>query len=118
MKQKETLTEDQKFCADMLAEWAGGYHHLPKVHKSSQGVEINHYGDLSTFDFNKLTRLVLLAHRDFVRIEITNSGPRQVKIMAHLRRPKQKGDCMWSYHPSLADLIAQAKEMEAAQLQA
>jgi len=51
----------------------------------------------------------LLAHRDFVRIEITNSGPRQVKIMAHRRRPKQEGDCMWDYHPSLDDLIAMAE---------
>jgi len=107
-----TLTPDQKFCADMLAEWAGGYHHLPKVKKCSQGIEINHYGDLSTFDFDKLTRLVLLAHRDFVRIEITSSGPRMVKIMAHRRKPKEEGDCMWAHHPSLDDLIAKAVAMK------
>ena len=107
-----TLTADQKYCADMLAEWVDGYHHLPTVHECGQGIEINFHGDLSTFDYDRLTRLVLLAHRDFIRIELTNSGPGMVKIMAHRRKPKQEGDSMWAYHPSLDDLIAKAEKMK------
>ena len=108
----KTLTKDQRFCADMLAEWAGGYPHLPKIKLCGQGVETNFYGDLSTFDYDRLTRLVLLAHRDFVRIQLKSSGPGLVKIMAHRRRPKQDDDCIWDYHPSLDDLISKAAEMK------
>lgn len=96
----------------MLAEWVGGKHHLPKVHEFGTGICINHYGDLSTYDWNRLTRLVLLAHRDFVRIEIASSGPRMVKIIAHRRKPKEDKDSQWQRHPSLGDLITEIKKMQ------
>lgn len=108
---KPPLTEDQQFCKKMLIEWACGEHHLPEVRVFGSGIHINHYGDLSTFDFDRLTRLVLLAHRDAVRIEIKNSGPRMVRIIAH-RRKHDDAACMSQRHPSLDDLIQQAEKLK------
>ena len=114
MRAKTTppLTEDQKHCKAMLSEWVGGDHHLPKVLHFGTGICINHFGDLSTYDWNKLTRLVLLAHRDFIRVEIASSGPRMVKICAHRRAARVEGDKQWQRHPSLDDLIQEIEKMK------
>ena len=107
----ETLTEDQRYCADMLAEWVRGYHHLPAVKTFGAGVCVNMPGGLSTFDFDRLTTLVLLAHLRFVRIEIASSGPRLVKVIAHRRAPKTAGMHIWQFHPSLDDLRLQINQL-------
>jgi len=80
------LTPDQEYCRETLSDFVLGAHHLPKIHKWGAGICINYSGDLATFDFDRLTRLVLLAHRDHVRIEIGQSGPCRVRIMAHRRK--------------------------------
>lgn len=97
------MTTDQTYCVQMLEEWAGGAHHLPKVHEFGTGVCINYFGDLSTFDYDRLTSLVLLAHRDAVRVEISHSGPRRVRIICHRRRHGEGRMC--ERHPSLQDLV-------------
>ena len=99
------MTEDQQYCIDTLADVFGGHHHLPKVHEFGPGVCINYSGDLSTFDYSRLTNLVLAAHSRCVRIEILSGGPRSVKIAAHRRKPD--GTRMYDRHPSLNDLRAQ-----------
>lgn len=114
MKTKTTLSEDQIYCKRSLAEWAGGEHHLPDVKQFGTGICINFYGDLSTYDWNRLTMLVLIAHRDFIRIEIASSGPRMVRIIAHKRAPKADGDRQHQRHPSLNDLIEQIKKLQLA----
>ena len=106
------MTADQTFCMNMLAEWRGGHHHLPAVHEFGTGICINHHGDLSTYDLNRLTELVLLAHRDSVRIEIASSGPRMVKIIAHRRKPMVDGMRQWERHPTLDDLINRINELK------
>lgn len=94
------MTEDQNYCKSVLSHWIDGDHHLPPVHPFGEGICINYYGDLSTFDFDRLTRLVLVAHRFSVRIEIASSGPGMVKIIAHRRSlEKQAGRSRW--HPDL-----------------
>lgn len=110
MKQEIELTDDQRFCVDVLAVYARGHHHLPKVTKWGGGVAINWNGDLATFDFDGLTRLVLLAHANAVRIEIKSSGPGLVKICASRRKPNADGLSMWERHPTAADLIAMASK--------
>lgn len=103
------MSEDQQACIEMLADWACGKHHLPQVHEFGAGVCINYRGDLSTFDFDRLTRLVLLAHRDAIRIEIGGSGPGMVKIIAHRRKHgDRKTMPHYAWHPSLGDLIEKA----------
>ena len=98
---KQVWSEDQQFCINALAEWACGHHHLPKVHEFGVGICINYSGDLSTFDFDRLTRLVLIAHKHYIRIEIASSGPRLVRIIAHRR--KRDGN-IYNRHPGLDEL--------------
>lgn len=114
MKTKPVLNKHQIYCKNMLSEWVGGDHHLPDVKEFGTGICINFYGDLSTYDWNRLTMLVLLAHRDSVRIEIASSGQRMVKIIAHRRKPKEEGDNQWQRHASLDDLIEIIGKMKAA----
>lgn len=110
MKKEPPFSEDQLFCKSMLSEWVCGDHHLPHVHHFGTGICINFYGDLSTYDGSRLTTLVLLAHRDFVRVEIASSGPRRVRVIAHRRKPQEAGDRIHQRHPSLDDLIQQIEK--------
>lgn len=108
MSTKPTLTSDQEYCRKALSFWVCGDHRLPNVSQCGYGIEINYSNDLSTFDMNKLTQLVVIAHRFCVRIEIGSSGPGRVKIMAHRRDPKATS--LYKRHPDLSGLIDDCKE--------
>lgn len=108
-KQPTHWTTDQHHCIDMLAEFAGGKHHLPKVYEWGDGVCINWGQGLSTYDFDRLTRLVLLAHRYAIRVDIGSSGPGMVRIICHRRAWLRQFDrTLSTHHPNLADLAYQA----------
>jgi hypothetical protein len=86
-----------------------GKHHIPSKIKSwGQGWTISHYGDLSTYDFNTLTRLVFLAHDMCFRAEISQSGPRMVKISIH-KRSSRRGS-MFERHPTIEEALADWRE--------
>ena len=103
------MTPDQDYCKATLAEWAGGEHHLDTVKPFGAGVCVSWMGDLSTYDFDGLTRLVILAHRDQVRIGVKAGAPRMVTITAFRRQSGQRGDLPMSlWHPRLSDLVAAA----------
>ena len=62
-----------------------GLHHCPKIYKFNNGKEfemweINHYGDMATYDFDSLTRLVIASHDECIRASVNPSGPGMVKI--------------------------------------
>jgi hypothetical protein len=100
------VTPDQEYCKATLAEWAGGEHHLDEVKPWGDGVCVNWVGDLSTYDYNGLTTLVILAHRDAVRIGVKSGGPRLVKIMAWRRKGGMRdGMPMSQWHPGMDNLI-------------
>lgn len=102
----DTLTPDQQACLASLAEWAGGERNLPSVTPFGQGLAIHHTGDLATFDNDALTRLVLIAHRDAVRVEIQPASPTRIRIAAFKRDPFNASGAQkqWGRHPRLADL--------------
>lgn len=100
------MTDDQWFCACLLADVVGGFHHVDgKFKECGRGVRItiNAYR-LSTFDSDRLTRLVLLAHDRCVRVDIAGGVARMVTLELH-RRHKRDGDMM-SRHPTVAEAIA------------
>lgn len=102
---RDNLTPDQQICADVLAEVFGGYHHLPRIHENGTGIAVNVHADLTTHDGNKLTELVLAAHKYAVRIGVESSGPGLVKITAYKRQHGDKRSLkFWEYHPDLKDL--------------
>lgn len=96
------MSEDQKYCIQVLQAWAGGAHHLPKIYDWGSGVCVNWSGGVATFDWDGLTRLVLLAHKFLVRVEVSWSGPGLVRIICHRR--KASGSIS-QRHPSLDDLV-------------
>lgn len=67
-----------------------GIHHCPTIKKKGdadfQRWETNHSGDLATFDFDGLTRLVIAAHFYCVRVSVRSSGPGMIKILIHNRK--------------------------------
>lgn len=95
-------TEDQEYCRKALSRWVGGDHHLPNVYEWGMGICISVHGDISTFDWDRLTYLLLIAHRYRIRIEISSSGPRAVRVIAHRRKAEGTQSVR---HPELTDLV-------------
>jgi hypothetical protein len=91
---------------EFFGEVFGGKHHIPgDVKEFGRGWKVNAYGGwLSTFDFNNLTRLVMLAHDRCVRVEIMQGGPGRVGIGIWQRRTRT-GD-MTERHPTMEQALA------------
>jgi len=66
---KKDPTPDQLRCVRLMDLWLGGLHHAPKVRECGFGIELlfQRGKSFSTFDFDELTKLVLLAHDLCVR---------------------------------------------------
>jgi hypothetical protein len=97
-----------KNAVEFFAELFHGEHHIPAPgYEGAHGVReygpgswyVNFHGDLSTFDFDRLTALVFLAHDRCVRASVMSSGPRMVKIVIW-NRDGRTGE-MWSQHPTI-----------------
>ena len=93
---KQSFIEAEQFFAELYF----GKHHIPKggIKPWGEGWCVNHYGDLSTFDFDGLTRLVFLAHDCCFRVSVMNSGPSMVKIAIWKR--KREGS-ITTRHPTI-----------------
>lgn len=102
---RDQCTDSQRRCWDTLASVI----HLDRQHvyPCGHGIRTSVYHGAATHDSGLLTWLVLLAHRDRVRIAIIGSGPRRIGITAHPRDPSARSNM--DGHPSLDDLIARAE---------
>lgn len=107
---RDACTDEQRRCWDALT-WAfkGAHHFGGPVYAHGQGVRTTAHGGASTFDDDLLTRLVVVAHIDAVRIEIVNGGPNRLGVMAHPR--KRFSDCIMTRHPTADELIATVQRM-------
>lgn len=101
------MTEGQKRCADLLDRLFLGCHHVPTIYEWGSGLCVNYGGDLSTHDFDRLTRMVLLCHQYSIRGEIGWSGPGMVRLMFHPRFPMTEGMGIAECHPTLQQLKEQ-----------
>ena len=104
------MTADQKECFEFLCEiHNGGNHMFGKVQPSGEGLMINSQTfAASTFDFDNLTRAVILAHERMIRFEICPSGPRLLKLFAHKRH--QREGRMHERHPTIEEAIASVRK--------
>lgn len=107
-------TDDQLLASYTLAVVRGGYHNLSEIKECGpQGVEVSVYPKLSTFDNDLLTRIVLVAHRMGVRIEIGLSEPKMVKLKAYALHINDDKDCglhLGERHPSIDYLVKLCQE--------
>lgn len=97
------MTKEQ--ATAFFAELFCGEHRIPRggVQPFGLGWCVNTWVDLSTFDQDKLTRLVFLAHDRCVRAEITHSGPRMVRICIW-QRIREGG--ITDRHPTLEQAVS------------
>lgn len=87
----------------------GGEHHIPSELKEwGSGWSVIYRGDLATYDYDMLTRMVVLSHEMCLRGSIANGGPRGLKIIVHKR--DRNGDNMSKRHPTLEENIAKIKQ--------
>jgi hypothetical protein len=105
-KQYPWMSEDQFECFLMLCDLFRGAHHLRgAVKPCGQGIETNQrYGNFATFDYNNLTRAVVMAHDRCIRFEIEPSGPGLLKLSLHKRHTREGQ--MHERHPTLEEHIA------------
>lgn len=89
---------------EFFAAFFFGEHHIPgKLKPAGWGWSVTYLGELASFDFDGLTRLVFLAHDRCVRVSVSSAGPRRVCIMIH---PRAREGGMSQRHPTLEHAIA------------
>lgn len=98
-------------CAVLLNRWLDGLHHVPfgrtwEIDWSGEGVKVSGFGEIATYDFGLLTRLVLLAHEHSIRVEIKSHTFKSMMITLHPRPVLKAGETrnICTHHPTLADL--------------
>ncbi len=90
---------DKETATRFFSEFYRGKHHFPgELQECGTGWSMNHRGDLATWDFNGLTRLVVMAHHEAIRVSILPCRHDMVRIAIH---PRSEG---WraQEHPPLA----------------
>jgi hypothetical protein len=106
----EILAQPFEWRAEQILSRAfGGMHHVHGLKKEPRQWIVNHYGHLSTFDYNALTLLVLGAHHYCCRLSIQNSGPGMVKLILWPRFTRDRKE--WDKaHPTIEEAIARYNE--------
>jgi len=105
---EERLALAQERIRNVLATTFRGIHHCGKIKKYDEGTvnemwETNKYGGMTTYDFDELTRLVIAAHDECVRVEISHSGPGLVKIRLWAR--DNRDGKYYEKHPTIEEAI-------------
>ncbi len=94
--------------ADLLGDWKAGIYHLDQgamkrvEWKDPRWMSIVLHGSLSTFDFDDLTRLVILCHARCVRLEIRPCTPRYLRFCFQER---QRAGNYYERHPTMEQAI-------------
>jgi hypothetical protein len=96
-------------CEKLIAAVYGGLHNGPrKIDKHTEFYQTwCHYGEMATFDFDKLTVLVFMAHRLCIRVSLTGAANKYMRVMLHNRKSGEGS--MSERHPDLDTAIRQFK---------
>lgn len=106
---KADMTEAQRACFDLLCEVFHGEHHAPdRIYAFGRGIKCSAESHrLSTFDFDYLTRLVVLAHDACVRVEVVSSGPGRIGLVLHKRAGRTGSS--YDRHPTIEEAIERVR---------
>lgn len=103
-------------CLVMHNDLMKGFHHSRGIMRpcGKNGIEINehwaHY--FSTFDYDYLTKAVILAHDRMIRFEISPSGPGMLKFHYHKRYVREGR--MDERHPTIETAIEDFRKIHPA----
>jgi hypothetical protein len=95
---------------DLLVAWVGGTHHIedcislrskknPIRWDHPYMLDVCYSGQMATYDFDELTRLVFLAHDCRVRVELRGAG-----LYLH---PRKRNGGMSERHPTVEQALSQ-----------
>ncbi|HPM27334.1 MAG TPA: hypothetical protein PLD96_08320 [Methanothrix sp.] len=102
---------DKEEAVAFFREFYGGEHHFPSELKPyGEGWSMSHFGSMATFDDNRLTRLVILAHKHCIRAQIAQGGPNRLRI-AIWKRKREGSLC--ERHPTMEQAIHKAGDLPA-----
>ena len=111
---KDWMSDDQWECAIFLADLFRGFHHVNGTIKpSGRGIEANVFNGnwAATYDYDGLTRAVIMAHDRMIRFEISGrTGPNMLKLFLHKRHCREGK--MHERHPTLEQAIARCRQEE------
>lgn len=108
------LTHEQ--AVEFFSKLYGGVHRIPGARYKWENVrpyvvkgcwQVSHAGDIATYDYDQLTRLVFLAHEMCIRAGITPCGPRHIRIYITAR---ERVDSYTQGHPTLAEAMDKLRE--------
>jgi hypothetical protein len=108
---KEWMTDDQWECYQLLADIFLGFHHIHgKLHKWGSGIKLNCtcVSHFASFDFDGLTRAVIMAHDRCIRFEVCPSGPGMLGIVLHKRHCRDGR--IDEKHPTIEEAIKKLRD--------
>ena len=91
----------------MLGDLFFGFHHVTgRLHEWGTGIRLNttSVGYFATFDFDRLTRTVVMAHDRMIRVEICPSGPGMLGLVLFKRHTREGP--MRQRHPTIEEAIS------------
>jgi hypothetical protein len=89
---------------EFFSEFFFGEHHFPgELKEFGSGWIIPARNDLATYDFNHLTRLVVMAHDKCIRVELVPKGMNRICIAIHKRNGRDGS--MFERHPTMEQAI-------------
>ena len=68
---------------------------------------LSDHRDWSTYDWDLLTRLVFLAHRYCIRVEIQTCSPHYFRLLFH---PRKRNGSIYDTHPTLRQAVEKFEE--------
>ena len=107
MQEHPDMTKEE--ATNFFSEIFGGEHHFPsELKEKAGGWSICSGMDLSTYDYNMLTRCVFLAHDKCYRLSIKQGGPGKVKLSIWKRYDRDGS--IYYRHPTIEQALATWRE--------
>lgn len=98
---------------EFFAKFYNGEHHIPDREPKPFGLgwSVKHNrGDLATFDFNQLTKLVVMGHDKCIRVSVEGvKSSREHAVLICIWKRERDGS-MYERHPILEDHIKTIRE--------
>lgn len=106
----EPLRPVEQKAKAVLAAGYYGIHHVPYWHRRREwgpdGVRVSVFGDMATFDFDTLTRLVVAAHDQCVRLRVMSGGPNMLTLGF---TDRVRDGLVYDRHPTMEEALVRCR---------